>query len=108
MSLAEPPPASPWRATLDGVVIACRLTPKSGRDGIDGVATLSDGARVWLARVRCAPEDGKANAALCALVATRLGVANSRVRLVSGGKSRLKQVAVTGDPQDLIRKLAGG
>ncbi len=43
---------TPWRATLDGVVIACRLTPKGGRDAIDGVATLSDGTRVLLARVR--------------------------------------------------------
>ncbi len=50
---------TPWRATLDGIVIACRLTPKGGRDAIDGVATLSDGMRVLLVRVRSAPEDGQ-------------------------------------------------
>ncbi|MBV8474240.1 MAG: DUF167 domain-containing protein, partial [Hyphomicrobiales bacterium] len=49
---------APWRTTLDGLVIACRLTPKGGRDAIDGTATLSDGSRVLLARVRAAPEDG--------------------------------------------------
>ncbi|MGD0188729.1 MAG: DUF167 family protein [Roseiarcus sp.] len=97
---------APWRATLDGVVIACRLTPKGGRDAIDGVATLSDGTRVLLARVRSAPEDGKANEALCRLIAEKLGVGASKARLVAGAKSRLKQVAVTGEPGVLIARLS--
>ena len=97
---------APWRATLDGVVIACRLTPMGGRDAIDGVATLSDGACVLLVRVRSAPEDGKANEALCRLIAERLGVAASKTRLVAGAKSRLKQVAVTGEPAALTARLA--
>jgi uncharacterized protein (TIGR00251 family) len=97
---------APWRATPDGVVIACRLTPKGGRDAIDGVATLSDGACVLLVRVRSAPEDGKANEALCRLIAERLGVAASKTRLVAGAKSRLKQVAVTGEPAALTARLA--
>jgi uncharacterized protein len=96
--------APPWRQTLDGVIIACRLTPKGGRDAIDGVATLSDGARVLLARVRSAPEDGHANEALCRLIAEKLGVAASRVRLVAGAKSRVKQVAVTGEPAELLAR----
>ena len=87
----------PWRATEEGVVIACRLTPKGGRDAIDGVSRLADGASVLLARVRCAPEDGRANDALCALLAATLGASASRVRLVSGAKSRMKQVSVGGD-----------
>ena len=98
---------APWRATLDGVVIACRLTPKGGRDAIDGVATLADGTRVLLARVRSAPEDGKANEALCRLIAETLDVAASKARLAAGAKSRLKQVAVTGEAGVLMEKLAG-
>ena len=96
---------APWRATLEGIVVACRLTPKGGRDVIDGVATLSDGTRVLLARVRVAPEDGKANDALLRLIADKAGVPASRARLVAGAKSRLKQVAVTGDPAALIAML---
>jgi uncharacterized protein len=42
----------PWRPTLEGVVVSCRLTPRGGRDAIDGVATLSDGQCVLLTRVR--------------------------------------------------------
>ena len=97
---------APWRATPDGVIIACRLTPKGGRDAIDGVATLADGTRVLLVRVRSAPEDGKANEALCRLIAETLGVAASKARLVAGAKSRLKQVAVIGEPAALTARLS--
>ena len=39
-------------ATPGGVVLAVRLTPKGGRDAIDGVETLGDGRPVLNARVR--------------------------------------------------------
>ena len=45
----------PWRRTTEGVVVSCRLTPKGGRDAIDGVAELADGSSVLAARVRSAP-----------------------------------------------------
>ena len=99
---------APWRATLDGVIVACRLTPKGGRDAIDGAATLADGMRVLLVRVRAVPEHGKANDALVRLIADKAGVPPSRARLVAGAKSRLKQVAVTGDPAALIAELEKG
>ncbi len=97
---------TPWRATADGVMIACRLTPKGGRDSIDGVAVLSDGASVLACRVRAAPEDGRANAALCKLLAQAVGVPSSRARIATGSKARLKQVAVDGEPQALCAALA--
>jgi uncharacterized protein len=95
-----------WRATSSGIDIHCRLTPKGGRDAIDGVAALSDGQSVLVARVRTAPEDGKANEALRALIAARLGVSVSSVRLTAGAKSRVKQLSVEGDPPALIARLA--
>jgi hypothetical protein len=64
--------------------------------------------RVLLVRVRAVPEDGKANDALVRLIADRAGAPASRARLVAGAKSRLKQVAVTGDPAALIAKLEKG
>ena len=99
--MSEPP----WRAAPDGVIVACRLTPKGGRDAIDGAATLADGTRVLLVRVRAVPENGKANDALLRLIADKAGVPASRARLVAGAKSRLKQVAISGDPAALIAKL---
>jgi uncharacterized protein YggU (UPF0235/DUF167 family) len=98
--------ADPWRTISGGILIACRLTPKGGRNAIEGVSTLSDGARVLVARVRAAPEDGKANAALCALIAEKLGVAASSVTVLAGARSRIKQIGVTGDPSVLIARLS--
>ena len=95
----------PWRPTLDGVVIACRLTPKGGRDAVDGVARLADGTGVLLARVRSAPEHGRANEALRTLLAEKLNVSLSSVRLTAGAKSRVKQIAVVGDAGALIARL---
>jgi uncharacterized protein len=100
-------PGEPWRRTSDGVVVACRLTPRGGRDAIDGVVELADGSLVLAARVRSAPQGGEANQALCALVADRLGAPASQVRVVIGLKSRVKQVAVSGDPAALIARLKG-
>ena len=95
----------PWRATSEGVVVCCRLTPKGGRDAIDGVAQLADGSSVLAARVRSAPQEGEANQALCALLADQLGAPTSSARIVSGSRSRLKQVAISGDPPTLVARL---
>jgi len=95
----------PWLTNPTGVVVRCRLTPKGGRDAIEGVAALADGTSVLMARVRAAAEDGRANRALCQLLAAALGVSISRVTIAAGGKSRVKRVAVAGDPRALIDRL---
>jgi uncharacterized protein YggU (UPF0235/DUF167 family) len=91
------------RSTRDGVLL--RLTPKSARDEVAGVV-LHAGEAVLKARVRAVPEEGRANAALEALVAGWLALPASRVSVVRGGKSRLKQIAVSGDPGELSRLIA--
>ena len=97
---------SAWRATPQGVIVTCRLTPRGGRDALEGVVTLSDGAQVLAARVRAAPQDGEANAALCRLIAAAAGAPASRARLVAGAKSRVKQIGVEGEAQALMAALA--
>jgi uncharacterized protein YggU (UPF0235/DUF167 family) len=87
------------------VVVTCQLTPRGGRDAIDGVAELADGTFVLMARVRTAPKGSQADQALCALVADRLGARSSQARVVAGSKSRVKQIAVSGDPPALIARL---
>ena len=95
----------PWRARRGGVGGAGGPPPWGARAARAGDPRLSDGTSVLLARVRTAPEDGRANDALCALIAKTLDASVSRVRLAAGAKSRLKQVAVTGDSETLIARL---
>ena len=97
--------SAPWRACAEGALVVCRLTPKGGCDAIEGIATLSDGAVVLACRVREAPEDGRANAALCRLIARAAGVAASRARVAAGAKARVKQIAVEGEAAALISML---
>jgi hypothetical protein len=68
--------------------LAIRVTPRARRDRlvIDG-----DSVRAY---VTAAPEGGKANAAMIALVAKALGVPKSAVTLLRGGSARDKLVAV--------------
>ena len=72
-----------------------RLTPHSSRVAVDTI-TNTVGGPALAARVRAVPENGKANAALLELVASWLNVQRSSVTLVSGQKSRIKIVEVTG------------
>ena len=56
-------------------------------------------------RLAAPPVDGKANAALIAFVADRLGVAKSAVSLKSGQTSRRRVLEVTGAPADTAQRL---
>ena len=89
----------------NGVTFHVRLTPKGGRDAVEGWASAADGKSHLKARVRAAPEDGKANAALIALLAKELGVTKSALAITSGEKARLKTIAVTGDTSVLAARL---
>lgn len=85
-------------------MIEVRLRPRGHRDELLGMQES-----VLQARVTAPPVDGKANRALCRLVARRAGVAPSRVSVVRGEKSRNKLVRVEGiDSTTLHRVLAEG
>lgn len=74
------------------VRLAVRLTPRGGRDAVDGVR---DG--VLLVRVAAPPVDGAANVALARLLADELGLPRNAVRLVAGAAGRRKVVALDGE-----------
>ncbi|CAN5543476.1 DUF167 domain-containing protein [soil metagenome] len=98
----------PWRYSADGISVALRVTPRGGRDAIDGVETLADGRAVVKVRVRAIAESGAANRAVTELLADALGVKKRDVRVLSGITSRHKQVAVDGEPKklgELLRKI---
>ena len=98
----------PWRYSADGISVALRVTPRGGRDALDGIETLADGRPVVKVRVRAIAEGGEANRAVTELLAAALGVKKRDVRVLSGITSRHKQVAVDGDPKklgELLRTL---
>ncbi len=88
--------AAAWAGLVPLSRLIVRLTPSGGADRIDGCATDDAGRTYLKARVRAAPEDGKANAALEALLAKALGVAKSKVNVARGATARLKTVEVEG------------
>ncbi len=95
------------RVTADLISFQVRLTPKGGRDAVEGWAESADGAAHVKARVRAVPEDGKANAALVALLAATLDVPKSAVRIASGATARLKRVEITGNTAVLAVRVEG-
>ena len=98
----------PWRYSTEGISVALRVTPRGGRDDIDGIETLANGRSVVKVRVRAIADGGEANRAVTELMAKVLGVPKARVKILSGTTSRFKQVAVAGDPKslgDILRKV---
>jgi len=70
--------------------IRVKVIPKSSKTELAGY--LPDGT--WKVKVAAAPEKGKANRALCEFIADHLGVAKSRVQIVSGETSQLKRIHI--------------
>ena len=102
--MSEPTPR-PWRDTREGIALDIRLTPRGGRDALDGIETLADGRVVLKARVRAAPTEGEANTALIRLLAQEFGLSRSQVAIVSGASARLKTVALRGEAGSLATRL---
>ncbi len=97
--------SQPFHITPDGVRLAVRLTPRAGRDGVDGVALSPDGSAHLKLRLAAPPVEGAANAALIAFLARALDLRKSDITLLAGDKSRLKRLAILGDGPDLARRL---
>ena len=74
-----------------GVNIYMKVIPNASQNEISGVV----GDRVKI-RVQAPPEDGKANDAVCTLIATMLGLSKQQISIVSGSSSPFKTVCVTG------------
>lgn len=79
------------RETPEGVLIPVRVQPKASREAVVGI----HGGAIKVA-VTEAPEKGKANRAVEAVVAAWLGVPKSTVSVVQGETSRSKVVRVSG------------
>jgi hypothetical protein len=87
----------------DGKVsFAVRVQPRASRDEI--VGKYQDGLKI---RLTAAPVDDRANEALCNLLASRLKVPVSAVRIAAGGRSRNKRIEIAGVTAAMIHALSG-
>jgi len=85
--------------------VAVRLTPRARADRILGIAADEAGKPILKAAVTAVPEDGKANAALVALLAKTWRLPKSALAVASGGASRNKSVMIAGDTDELMKHL---
>lgn len=89
-------------AHADGTIIPIRAQPGARRDAIVGVH-----AGALRVAVTAAPERGRANEAIAAVLAEALGCRPSQVALLSGAASRQKRFLVAGlAPEQLRGRLA--
>lgn len=83
-------------------IVPIRVTPRGGRDAIGG---WQDG--VLRVRLAAPPVDGRANESLIRFLSKVVGVPSSSLRLVSGGHSRTKRIAIEGIDIDALRGRLG-
>lgn len=84
-----------------GIRINVRVTPRSGRESIEAGAGGS-----FLVRVTAAPDDGKANAAVCRVVADAFGVPKTSVTVVRGHTARVKTLEIEGATEDDVQRVS--
>jgi uncharacterized protein (TIGR00251 family) len=83
---------------MESCVLALRVTPKSSQDAI--VGWHGDALKI---KVRAAPENGRANAAVIAVLAEALGVPKKSITIESGETSRQKRMHIQGLAQPVAR-----
>jgi uncharacterized protein YggU (UPF0235/DUF167 family) len=76
--------------------LTVRVTPRGGRDAVEGWGRDEADRPVLRLRVTAAADDGAANAAVIALLAKTLGRPRSAIRLLRGAAARVKQIEVDG------------
>jgi hypothetical protein len=86
------PPPDDWKRAI-GTTVAVRVTPKAAANRIVP-STTDTGALLLKIYITTPPEDGKANAAVLKILAKALGIAKSRLRIISGEKSKHKVISL--------------
>jgi uncharacterized protein (TIGR00251 family) len=90
----------------DGVTLRLKVAPRAAREKIEGPLPDADGVPVLKVSVTAAPERGRANEAVIALLARSWRLPKSSLAVVAGGAARHKTLKITGDARALAAKLA--
>ncbi len=89
----------------DGVRLRLKVTPKASRNRCQRLERDADGVLRLRVAVTAAPEKGKANRAVIALLAKALGLARGALAVSAGETGRLKTLDIHGDAADLRRRI---
>jgi uncharacterized protein (TIGR00251 family) len=89
-----------YRETPEGIILNIRAQPGARKDEIIGL--FADSIKI---RVTAPPERGKANEAIIELLADKLGLKKSAIKVISGETSRDKKVLVQGVSQSELKAL---
>ena len=82
-----------------GVTVDLRVQPRARRAALEA----ADGA--LKAQVTAPPEDGKANAAVIALLAEQWRLPKSSFDVIKGHTARAKTVRVAGEPAAIVERV---
>jgi uncharacterized protein (TIGR00251 family) len=95
----------PVRVRADGVEVFLRVQPGARREELKGVVTSTDNrARLQLA-LTVAPEGGKANQRLLAMLAKHWKLPRSAMEIITGTTSRLKTLLINGDSATILARI---
>jgi uncharacterized protein len=97
----------PLIASDTGVSILIRATPNASKDAVLGLVARGGEMRLAV-KVRAAPHDGAANAAVCRLIAKALGCRPSTVSIAAGLKDRDKTLLMSGARLDDVAAWIDG
>jgi len=86
----------------DGVIVTVKVTPRARHETIEAPGPDA----VLRVRVTAPAIDGKANAAVIALLADAWDMPKSAFSIASGKTSRLKRIFVRGEPAVLLQRFA--
>lgn len=90
---------------MSGLVVRLRVTPRARRSGVVGLVADANGDVCLKVSVNAAPEDGRANDAVLALLAKEWRLPRRALSLKAGCADRRKTVSVAGDPDELMPVL---
>ena len=94
-------PERAFKQTAEGCTLRCRVQPGASRSSVVG-AYGEDEVKIAL---QVPPVDGKANAALCKMIAGICKISKGMVSIRSGETNRSKVIAVTGVTADELKKI---
>lgn len=106
MSGAEDERAGIFLPAAGGVRVRVRVTPRASSDAVKGTIVDDAGRAALAVQVTAAPEDGRANDAVVALLARQWRLPRSSLTVVQGAAARIKVLHVAGEPAPLLAHLS--